>query len=177
MSSIARHLKSIIAEILIEVGEGTSKTYFYKKRNEFQYTFVAKLGNNMSEEVTVDFEDANDNPEFTQRLVTNRFPAVKTIYNVGYKVGDTEFQFVRSDLKVLLRIISTVLAIVIEFIHENEPDMLFIKGSNKTSDPTDKGERQKTNLYKAFLWKQLEKIPDYNAEDRLGGFIVYKNNN
>lgn len=36
----------------------------------------------MSEEVTVDFEDVNDNPEFAQRLVTNRFPSVKTIYNV-----------------------------------------------------------------------------------------------
>lgn len=173
MSSIIYKLKEIIKAVLIqEIGDGSSKPYFYKKNNDFSYRFLAKIGKNQ-EEVKVEFENFNHFPSsHKNKILPQQFQDSNLTFNVGYSVGGTEFQFEKSDLKTLLRIVSTVVLIVKEFIKSQSPDILYIIGSPKK--PGEKNMAKKDNLYKAFLWKQLDLIPGYLAENRREGFIVYK---
>jgi hypothetical protein len=51
--------------------------------------------------------------------------------------------------------------------------MLFIKGTSKELGSDNIS--QKSNLYRAFISKQLSDIPNYNVDTYKEGFIIIKN--
>jgi hypothetical protein len=173
MSYLSTQLRDIYTEVqlLKEIGEGNAKPYPFKRRSEFNYTFMAKLGQNSKEEVKVDFEDLNNEPSFKDKLLQNLFSKVETIFNIGYKVNDDEFQFKKIEMGLFLRIMSTVSLIIQDFIKENNPDLLYITGSPRELGTEDES---KNRLYKIFIWKQLSKAPNYIAEPRMGGYVIFK---
>lgn len=173
MSSMTFRLRDIVKDIILkEVGEASSKPYFYKKISPDVYTFIVKLSQTETQEVRVDFEKFDEfSSQLRSIIVPDRFKDSTEVYNVGYKVGGSEFQFKKSNVMVLLRILSTVVQIIKEFIRDNDPDLLYIEGSGKELS----GDiRQKSSLYDAFRWKQLDTISGYTTENRHKGFIIFK---
>lgn len=173
MASLSFQLRNIYTEIqlLKEIGEGSAKPYPFKRHGELKYTFIARLGTNQKEEVRVDFQDLSDSP-IKDQLLQNVFPSVKTLFNVGFKVNENEFQYKKGEMGPYLRIMSTVSLIIQDFIKNNNPDLLYLTGSPREIGAEDD---KKTLLYKLFLNKQISKIVDYNYEERLDGYVIYKN--
>jgi hypothetical protein len=75
-------------------------------------------------------------------------------------------------MKTLLTILSTVVDIVKHFLDKNNIDGLYIKGTPKELESKDIS--QKSNLYKAFIKKQLEQISDFSFDTYKDGFILIK---
>ena len=124
-----------------------------------------------TEVVTVDFDRFIDD-ETKQFYLPQKYRDLEDVYNVGYAVSGTESQFAKSDLKTLLTILSTVVDIVKDFLNKNEVDGLYVRGTAKNIDSKDIS--QKSNLYKAFIKKQLEQIPDFGFDTYRDGFILIK---
>jgi hypothetical protein len=165
-------LESIDEIILKEIGDGSSKSYNFKRKSFVQYSFIAGLGNNIKEEVAVDFQNLDINQDFKKKLLQNIFIPSDKMYNVGYNIQGNEFQFRKTELRVLLRIISTVVKIIEDFITNINPDLLFVIGTPKKQGGLDS--EKKSILYNAFIEKQLNKFSGYSAESRLDGFVIYK---
>lgn len=173
MASMSFHLRNLIEEIILkEIGDSSSKSYKFKKIRFDKYEFIASLGENIKEQVIVDFQNLDINSEFKDKLLQNIFIPSNKMFNVGYNIQGNEFQFRKTDIKVLLRIMSTVVNIVIEFIKESNPDLLYVMGTPRKKGGLDSD--KKSTLYQAFVEKQLDKIPGYSCEYRLNGFVVYK---
>lgn len=173
MASFEYQLKNLLTElqVLNEIGEGNAKPYLFTKRSALKYTFMARLGQNKKEEVRVDFEDLSSEPQFKNQLLQNVFDNVETVFNVGFKVNEDEFQFAKGEMGIFLRIMSTISLIIQDFVKLNNSDLLYITGSPRELGTVD---AVKNRLYKVFIWKQLDKIPDYTAEPRLDGYIIFK---
>jgi hypothetical protein len=77
-----------------------------------------------------------------------------------------------SSYKTLLAILSTVVDIIKDFIKNQQPEGLYIKGSSKEISGSDIS--QKSNLYKAFIQKQLQQVTGYGVDTHRGGFIIMK---
>jgi hypothetical protein len=65
-----------------------------------------------------------------------------------------------------------VVDIIKNHINTNDIDGLYIKGSEKEIGSGDIS--QKTNLYKAFISKQLQQISDFGFDTYRNGFILVK---
>lgn len=171
MASLTNLLREAIDEyVLREIGDGSSEPYDYYKINQFQYKFSIDLDDKKIM-VDVDFEDFDNFPSsYKHSKLPKRFHFADKTFNVAYKVGDSEYQFEKSTPKILLRILSTVTKIIKEFIKDNNPNILFIIATGRTSTSDNK---QKHVIYDSFLWKQISSITNYNAENRSGGFILY----
>jgi len=173
MASKVYQLRSLIEEIIIqEIGDSTSKPFPHKRRSSVKYDFMVRFGPNDKHLAQVDFQSLQEFPKALKNsVIPNEFKKSTNVFNLAYNIGGADLQFKPSNSEILLRTMSTVTAIANEFIDEMNPDLLYVEPTPKKSGGSN---LQKFDLYKAFIWKQLDKINGYDAEQRQTGFIVYK---
>ena len=171
MASHSTLLVPLIKEMLMkEIGEANIQPLKWTQVALTRYKFLVDVGD-FTETVTVDFQRLSA-IEHRQYYLPQKYRDLENIYNVGYGVSGTEIQLAKSDLKTLLTILSTVVDIVKDFLNKNEVDGLYVRGTAKNIDSKDIS--QKSNLYKAFIKKQLEQIPDFGFDTYKDGFILIK---
>ena len=171
MASHSTLLVPLIKEMLMkEIGEANIQPLKWTQVALTRYKFLVDIGD-FTQTVTVDFDKFIDD-ETKQFYLPQKYRDLEDVYNVGYAVSGTESQFAKSDLKTLLTILSTVVDIVKDFLNKNEVDGLYVRGTAKNIDSKDIS--QKSNLYKAFIKKQLEQIPDFGFDTYRDGFILIK---
>jgi hypothetical protein len=169
MSSYKTLLIPIIHELLIkEIGEANITPLKWTRVSPVRYKFLVDIGD-FTEVVTVDFEQIEGDIKY---IFPPKYRNLDKIYNVGYEVSGTETQFAKTNLKTLLTILSTVVDIIKNFIENNDIDGLYVKGSEKEIGSGNTS--QKTNLYKAFISKQLQQIPQFGFDTYRDGFILIK---
>ena len=172
MASYSTLLVPLIKEMLIkEIGEANIQPLKWTQVAPTRYKFLVDIGD-FTETVTVHFDQLSA-IEHRQYYLPQKYRDLENIYNVGYGVSGTEIQLAKSDLKTLLTILSTVINIVKDFISKNDIDGLHIKGTPKELDSKDIS--QKSNLYKAFIKKQLGQMSDFGFDTYKDGFILIKN--
>lgn len=171
MSKFSTLLMPILTEVLLdEIGEANIPPLEWEKINGGYYTFkIGVLGSGESEAVEVMFDPLWVDPILQQFHLPPTLWNSKNTWNVGYAVGGTDIQFMKSNMKTLLQILSTVVDITKDFIHANNPDALYIF-------PTEKelGKIQKSNLYEAYIKNILSQIPNYYSESRREGILIIK---
>lgn len=101
----------------------------FSKKSKFDYQF--KLNDFI---IDVIFDKTELNFDFVEVV-----PALKNLkdtvtYNIGYSVNDTDGQFEKTNLKVLLPILKTITEIINDFITANKPISLLVFGTNKSGD-------------------------------------------
>ena len=172
MASYKTLLIPLIQEILVkEIGEANIPPLKWTRLSPTRYKFLVDIGE-FTQVVTVEFEQLESSIE-KQLYFPPKYRQLNNIYNVGFDVAGTETQFAKTDLKTLLSILSTVVDIVKDFIsYMDRIDGLFIMASPKELDSKDIS--QKSNLYKAFISKQLQSIPDFDFDTYKDGFILIK---
>lgn len=171
MASYSTLLVPLIKEVLFkEIGEANLTPLSWKRVSANQYKFLVDI-NDFTEVVTVDFDKLVD-LETRQFFLPQKFRNLEEVYNVGYMVSGTELQAAKSDLKTLLIILSTVVDTVKHFLGTNDVDGLYIRGAAKDADNKDTS--QKTNLYQAFVKKQLQQITGFGFDTYREGFILIK---
>ena len=171
MSSHSTLLVPLINEILLkEIGEANIQPLKWTQVTPTEYKFLADIGDS-TETVDVLFDQFSA-IEHRQYYLPQKYRDLENVYNVGYAISGAELQFAKSDLKTLLTTLSTVVDIVKDFISKNDIDGLYIQGTAKDIDNKDIS--QKSNLYKAFIKKQLEQIPDFGFDTYKDGFILIK---
>jgi hypothetical protein len=171
MASHSTLLVPLINEILLkEIGEANIQPLKWTQVAPTRYKFLVDIGD-FTETVTVHFDQFSA-MEHRQYYLPQKYRNLENVYNVGYAVSGVELQFAKSDLKTLLTILSTVVYIVKDFISKNDVDGLYIQGTAKELENKDIS--QKSNLYKAFIKKQLEQIPDFGFDTYKDGFILIK---
>jgi hypothetical protein len=169
MSKYSTLLIPILNEILIgEIGEANLPPLKWKKNNGGYYSFIVDI-NDIKEEVEVMFEPLWISQEAQQFYLPNKLWDSKNTWNVAYTVGGTDTQFTKTNLKLLLQILSTVVDIIKDFISNKEPDALYIHPTEKDSSKS-----QKSSLYDAYIKNILSQIPNYYPESRRGGVLLIK---
>ena len=153
-----------------EIGEANIQPLKWTQVALTRYKFLVDVGD-FTEVVTVDFDELIE-PETKQFYLPQKYRDLENVYNVGYAVSGVELQLVKSNAKTLLLILSTVVDIVKDFLNKNEVDGLYIRGTAKNIDSKDIS--QKSNLYRAFIKKQLEQIPNFGFDTYRDGFILIK---
>jgi hypothetical protein len=151
-----------------EVGEANIPPLPFKRTEQNQYKALVDIGE-FTETVTVQFDDFDQIPFTKQFYLPTKFQSLDKTYNVAYDVSGDDVQFSQSDIKTLLTILSTVTAIVKDFIASEDPNALYIEATEKQE-----GKIQKSNLYKAYILHQLKTIPGYQAESRREGELIFK---
>jgi hypothetical protein len=169
MASYKTHLIPILTEVLLkELGEANIPPLKWTRVSPIRYKFLADI-NDYTEVVTVDFEQVED--DITKMFFfPPKYRNLDKVYNVGFNVSGNEVQYAKTDLKTLLTILSTVTDIIKDFIQKQPIDGLYIRGNN--IDPADIN--RKTNIYKAFIQKQLQQISGYEVDTHRDGFIIVK---
>lgn len=171
MASHSTLLVPLIKEMLMkEIGEANIQPLKWTQVAPTRYKFLVDIGD-FTQTVDVHFDQFSE-IEYRQYYLPQKYRNLENVYNVGYAVSGAELQFAKSDLKILLTILSTVVDIVKDFISKNDVDGLYIQGTAKDIDNKDTS--QKSNLYKAFIKKQLEQIPDFGFDTYRDGFILIK---
>jgi len=171
MASHSTLLVPLIKEMLMkEIGEANIQPLKWTQVALTRYKFLVDVGD-FTEVVTVDFDELIE-PETKQFYLPQKYRDLENVYNVGYAVSGVELQLVKSNAKTLLLILSTVVDIVKDFLNKNEVDGLYIRGTAKNIDSKDIS--QKSNLYRAFIKKQLEQIPNFGFDTYRDGFILIK---
>jgi hypothetical protein len=159
----------ILKEILMkEIGETNIPPLNWRKMGATRYKFLVNIGES-TEGVTVQFENFDQDSVSKQFYLPAKFQSLDKTYNVAYDVSGDDVQFSQSDIKTLLTILSTVTAIVKDFIASEDPNALYIEATEK-----EEGKIQKSNLYKAYILQQLKTIPGYQAESRREGELIFK---
>ena len=167
----------LVEEILLkEIGEANipplkwTKVSSTSKASPTKYKFLVDIGD-FTEMATVEFEKF-EQKEHKQFYLPPKYRNLEDVYNIGYAISGTDIQFAKSDLRTLLTILSTVVDIIKNFINTNKIDGLYIQGTPKELDSKDIS--KKSNLYKAFIQKQLNQIPNYGSDTHRDGFILIK---
>lgn len=171
MSTYKTLLIPLVEEILLkEIGEANIPPLKWTKVSPTKYKFLVDIGD-FTEVATVEFEKF-EQKEHKQFYLPPKYRNLEDVYNIGYAISGTDIQFAKSDLRTLLTILSTVVDIIKNFINTNEIDGLYIQGTPKELDSKDIS--KKLNLYKAFIQKQLNQIPNYSSDTHRDGFILIK---
>ena len=169
MSKMSTLMIPLLKEILMkEIGESNIPPLDWKKVSPTQYRFLVNIGE-FTERVTVQFEDFDQDSVSKQFYLPAKFQSLDKTYNVAYDVSGDDVQFSQSDIKTLLKILSTVVNIIKDFISAKDPNALYIEATEKQE-----GKIQKSNLYKAYILQQLKTIPGYQAESRREGELIFK---
>lgn len=170
MSQYKTLLLPILDEILLsEIGEADLDPLDWTKLSDDSYSFPVEI-NDAPEEVKVNFETITGDVQKQYLLpIKHRNLAVQ---NVAYSVAGSEKQFARSSVKTLLTILSTVVDIIKHHIENTDVEALYIKATEKGMGGEEKG--QKANLYKAYIEKQLGKIPGYGVDTYRDGYIIVR---
>jgi hypothetical protein len=174
MSSYSTLLIPIINEILVkEIGDASLPPLKWTKVSPYRYKFLIDIGD-FTEVATVTFEQITDNVD-KQFYFPPKYRNLNNVFNIGYDISGSETQYTKTDLKTLLKIMSTIVSIIKDFIQDKLfLDGLFIQSSEKNLGSGDNS--QKNNLYKAYLKQQLNTIPGYNMDSYRNGLIIIKTN-
>lgn len=171
MASYKTLLIPIFNEVLInEIGEANIQPLKWTKISPIRYKFLVYI-NDLTEVVNVDFQQVIDQVE-KQFYFPPKYRNLNKVYNVGYDVSGTEIQFTKTDLKTLLTILSTVVDIIKDFTKTQNPDGLYIRGTEKELGSGDI--TKKMNLYKAYLKKQIDQTSNFKVDTYRDGFLVIK---
>jgi|688.fasta_scaffold388569_2 hypothetical protein len=169
MSKMSTLMVPLLKEILMkEIGESNIPSLNWKQVSPTRYKFLIDIGE-FTERVTVQFENFDQDLVSKQFYLPAKFQSLNKTYNVAYDVSGDDIQFSQSDIKTLLTVLSTVTAIIKDFITSENPDVLYIEATEKLE-----GKIQKSNLYKAYILQQLKTIPGYQAESRRKGELIFK---
>jgi hypothetical protein len=173
MASLRTLITEIVDEIIInEIGEASVEPLDYKKISNTNYSFVFYF-NDISYVVKVRFTLIED--DITKQYYFSKVPNYKDkeFYNVEFTINGIENQALKSDIKTILRIMTTLSYIVKEFIQNNNPDGLYIEATNKDINLLT-GKEQKSYLYQAYLDKQIKTLTNYNLYTIRDGFNIIK---
>ena len=172
MASKSTLLTPVLEEILIkEIGEANISSLRWSQNGPFQYSFNVNI-EGKDERVEVNFTQIIEDI-YRQFYFPPKYRNLTNIFNVGYDISGSEKQFAKTSAKTLLTILSTVVDIIKDFIkHRSILDGLYIRPIEKETKNTNP---QKSQLYKAFIKKQLEQIPNYSYDTYREGFILIKN--
>ena len=173
MASLRTLVTEIVDKIIIdEIGEASVKPLDYKKISNDNYSFIFEF-NDVSYVVKVRFTEIWD--DITKQYYFSKVPNYKDkeFYNVEFTINNIENQALKSDIKTILRIMTTLSYIVKEFIQNNNPDGLYIEATNKDVNLLT-GKEQKSYLYQAYLDKQIKTLTNYNLYTIRDGFNVIK---
>lgn len=163
----------LLKELLTnEIGEANIPPLPWIKDNPLHYKFYINI-EGTEEKVLVGFQKIVDEVQ-KQFYFPRKYRSLKEVFNVGYQVAGTEIQFAKTNLNILLTIMSTVVDIVKDFVNEEDPDGVFVKGSPKEIGDSDAS--KKLNLYKAYTKYQLQQMPSYGADSYRDGIIIVKHN-
>lgn len=163
----------LLKEILMkEIGESNIPPLPFTRTEKLEYKSPVDI-ENFSETITVkfvDFHGEGENMWFSrQYYLPNFLIDLPKTYNVVYSIGGSTTQLQKTNTKILLTILSTVTAIVKDFIASEDPNALYVYANEKQE-----GKIQKSNLYKAYILQQLKTIPGYQAESRREGELIFK---
>lgn len=173
MGSYSTLLLPILEEVILnEIGEANIEPLDWSQTSSNSYKFLMDIGD-FTEVVEVDFEKATDEAS-KQYYLPPKYQGVDVFYNVAYMVSGDENQYAKTTIKVLLKILSTVVAIVEDFISKNSPKVLMVAASEKNIGKGDN--LQKLDLYKAYIRKSLEKNTKYSTMLSKGGILVIDKN-
>ena len=168
MSSKSTLMVPILKEILMkEIGEANLSPLDWKQVSPEQYKFLVDI-NDFTEVVNVDFEEISDEPSIEYYLPP-LYRNVPYFYNIAYEVSGSEIQFAESDMKTLLKILSTIVDIIKDFINKNQPEVMFLQATEKNDIS-----KQKANLYQAFLKHGIKQLPGYKTDTYRDGNIIVK---
>lgn len=160
----------ILKEILMrEIGEANIAPLDWKQVTPKKYKFLVDI-NDFTEVVTVDFEKGDEDQK--NYYLPPKYRNVDNFYNIAYEVSGDENQYAKTDIKTILKILSTVTSIIGDFISKNKPDILRVEASEKN---VGKGDNlQKLNLYKAYIRKSLESNQEYLSMLGKEGILIVK---
>jgi hypothetical protein len=173
MASLRTLIIEILDKIVInEIGEASIEPLDYKKISNDNYSFIFEF-NDVSYVVKVRFTEIWD--DIIKQYYFSKVPNYKDkeFYNVEFTINNIENQALKSDIKTILRIMTTLSYIVKEFIQNNNPDGLYIEATNKDINLLT-GKQQKSYLYQAYLDKQIKTLTNYNLYTIRDGFNVIK---
>lgn len=171
MASYKTLMLPLLQELLVkEIGEANLQPLKWTKKSPTEYKFLVDI-NDYTEVVTVNFEQFEDKIQ-KQHYFPPKYRNLDKVYNVGYTVSGDEIQFTKSTIKTLLIILSTIVDIVKDFVDKNDVEGLYIKGTPKDIGNSDIS--KKSNLYKAFIQKQLQQISNFGFDTHRDGFILIK---
>jgi hypothetical protein len=158
----------ILKEILMkEIGEANLPPLDWKQVSPEQYKFLVDV-NDFTEVVNVDFEEISD--EFSiEYYLPPLHRNIPYFYNIAYEVSGSEVQFAESDMKTLLKILSTIVDIIKDFINKNQPEVMFLQATEKNNTS-----KQKANLYQAFLKQGIKQISGYQTDTYRDGNVIVK---
>ena len=173
MASLRTLIAEIIDKIIInEIGEASVEPLEYKKISDYNYSFRFEFDSNFYR-VKVQFELIED--DISKQYYFSKVPNYKDkeFYNVSFTINNIENQALKSDIKTILKIMTTLSYIVKEFIQNNNPDGLHIEATNKDINLMT-GKEQKSYLYQAYLDKQIKTLTNYSLYTIRDGFNVIK---
>lgn len=160
----------ILKEILMrEIGEANIPPLDWKQVSAKKYKFLIDI-NNSTEVATVDFEKGDEDAK--NYYLPPKYRDINSFYNIAYEISGDENQFAKTDIKTILKILSTVTAIIKDFISKNKPDILRVEASEKNVGMGNN--LQKLNLYKAYIRKSLENDQEYLSMLGKEGILIIK---
>ena len=170
MSKFSTNLVSILEQLLVkEIGEASIPPLKWEQLTPLRFRFEIYIEEELSY-VNVEFERGGDaSKEFFLPPVHRN---VKSFYNVGFDIDGTETQFAKTNIKILLQIMSTMVDIVKYFIETRQPDALCFIATEKNRNSNN---LQKSNLYQAFIKKGISSIPGYISDTYRDFYIIIKN--
>jgi hypothetical protein len=171
MSFKFRLLKEQLSELLIkEIGESEVPPLSWKKTlDDYNYEFIINI-NNIPVTVDVLFEQFNSEEERLLYL-GHVLKDYEDCYNLAFGIQDIDTQVYKTDYKTLLKILSTVIDILKQFIKKYSPSAILIHPTEKNSIS-----KAKDNLYKAFIDNKISQIPGYQYIGGNKGHIIKKEN-
>lgn len=168
MSSKSTLMVPILKETLMkEIGEANLPPLDWKQVSPEQYKFLVDI-NDFTETVTVYFEEISGETSIEYYLPPLH-RNVPYFYNIAYEVSGSEVQFAESDMKTLLKILSTIVDIIKDFINKNQPEVMFLQATEKNNTS-----KQKANLYQAFLKQGIKQLLGYKTDTYRDGNIIVK---
>ena len=154
--------KIIYESILNEIGELNFK-------NTYNYSLISENGTEYKSDlglVEVEFQNLTGNQSLLDELVfLKKRNKVLKIYNINFKLNDNSLQDQKSNLKELVKILSTNFLIIEDLIKKENPDVLLIHGNMPA----------KHNLYGAIIDKNKSKFPQFKnfEEINLKGIKIH----
>jgi hypothetical protein len=172
MSLYKTLLVPIIEKVLIkEIGEANIPPLKWTQVSPYRYKFLIDI-DDYTEVVTVEFQQLIDTIE-KQFYLSNKYADLNNVFNIGFDVSGNENQFKKSTMKNLLQILSTIVDIIKHFISNNLfVDGFYIRATPKSIDS--KNNTQKTDLYKAFIKKNLSNLKNFSSGWHRDGLILIK---
>jgi hypothetical protein len=170
MSKFSTNLVPILEQLLIaEIGEASFPPLKWEQLTPLRFRFEIYIEEELSY-VNVEFDRGGDAAK--EFFLPPAYRNVKSFYNVGFDIDGTETQYAKTNIKILLQIMSTIVDIVKYFIKTRQPDALcfIVTEKNRNSNNL-----QKSNLYQAFIKKGISSIPGYTSDTYKDFYIVVKN--